>query len=74
MALIANNAVLNEETDPYQTIARLQREITRLRAELAIARGEGEDTSEELPDYEKERCVQLIKKTKLEYLIFIIQL
>jgi kinesin family protein 6/9 len=46
---------LNEETDPYLTIARLQREIARLKAELAIARGDGGDMSEELPEYEKER-------------------
>ncbi len=38
------------------TISRLQREITRLRAELAIARGEGNTHDEELPDYEVERC------------------
>lgn len=55
VALIANNAVLNEETDPYMTIARLQREIARLRTELAIARGDGMNNDEELPEYEIER-------------------
>ena len=37
-------------------IARLKREVARLKAELAIARGEiGGDATDDLPDYEKER-------------------
>ncbi|KAJ3149855.1 Kinesin- protein 6 [Geranomyces michiganensis] len=56
VALIANNAQLNEELDPRLLIARLKREVARLKTELAIARGEaGEHAGEELPDYEKER-------------------
>ncbi|KAJ3149071.1 Kinesin- protein 6 [Geranomyces variabilis] len=56
VALIANNAQLNEELDPRLLIARLKREVARLKAELAIARGEGgEHAGEELPDYEKDR-------------------
>lgn len=55
VALISNNAKLNEEMDPHLVIARLKREIVRLKAELAIARGEGEEGSDELPDYEIER-------------------
>ena len=56
MALIANNATLNEEMDPQLVIARLKREVARLRAELAIARGEGgEDGGDEMPEYEKQR-------------------
>ncbi|KAJ3273248.1 Kinesin- protein 6 [Terramyces sp. JEL0728] len=55
VALIANNATLNEELDPQLTISRLKAEIARLKAELAIARGETADNSEELPDYEKDR-------------------
>ena len=43
--------------DPYLTIARLQKEITRLKTELAIARGETGDSNEELPDYELERYI-----------------
>ncbi|TPX57666.1 hypothetical protein PhCBS80983_g03680 [Powellomyces hirtus] len=56
VALISNNAQLNEELDPRLLIARLKRENARLKTELAIARGEaGDHTGEELPDYEKER-------------------
>ncbi|KAJ3257397.1 Kinesin- protein 6 [Boothiomyces macroporosus] len=55
VALIANNATLNEELDPQLTIIRLKAEIARLRAELAIARGETTENNDELPDYEKER-------------------
>jgi kinesin family member 6/9 len=56
VALISNRAILNEELDPQLIIARLKREIARLRAELAIARGDtGQDDGEELPGYEKDR-------------------
>jgi kinesin family protein 6/9 len=56
VALIQNTAVLNEEVDPKLVIARLKREVARLKAELAIARGEaGGEGDGELPDYEKER-------------------
>jgi kinesin family protein 6/9 len=42
--------------DPYLVIARLKRQIVQLRAELAIARGEGEQNMDEaLPEYELER-------------------
>ncbi|KAI9345033.1 Kif6 type kinesin-like protein [Obelidium mucronatum] len=57
VALISNVAKLNEEVDPKLVIARLKREIQRLKAELAIARGETGDVSSELPDYEKTRFV-----------------
>ncbi|KAJ3243274.1 Kinesin- protein 6 [Chytriomyces hyalinus] len=55
VALISNRAMLNEELDPKLVIARLKREIVRLKAELAIARGETEGESGELPDYERDR-------------------
>eukprot|EP00833_Pecoramyces_ruminatium_P013722 jgi/Orpsp1_1/1187754/evm.model.d7180000059928.1 len=58
VSLISNKARLNEEIDPQLVIERLKREIVRLKTELAIARGEGEDSNEELPDYEKERVKQ----------------
>jgi len=58
VSLISNKAKLNEEIDPQLVIERLKREIVRLKTELSIARGEGEDSSEELPDYEKERVKQ----------------
>ena len=53
--MISNKAMLNEEVDPYLTIARLQKEITRLKTELAIARGDTGNMEEILPDYELER-------------------
>ena len=55
MALISNDARVNEEADPALVIARLRREIVRLRAELAVARGETGIEGDELPDYEKDR-------------------
>ncbi|KAI8819646.1 P-loop containing nucleoside triphosphate hydrolase protein [Fimicolochytrium jonesii] len=55
VALISNNATLNEELDPHLLIARLKREVARLKVELAIARGETGDQSDELPAYEIER-------------------
>lgn len=55
VALISNNATLNEEMDPKLVISRLKQEISRLKAELAIARGEGTEYTEELPEYEKSR-------------------
>lgn len=55
VALISNNAHLNEEMDPGMVIARLKKEIVILKAELAIARGESGDTDITLPDYEKEK-------------------
>jgi kinesin family member 6/9 len=52
---VSNEAKLNEELDPQLMIARLKQEISRLKAELAIARGEAEGYPDGLPDYEKER-------------------
>ncbi|KAJ3411076.1 Kinesin- protein 6 [Chytridiales sp. JEL 0842] len=60
VALIQNKAVLNEEQDPYAVIARLKKEILRLKAELAIARGEEGDGGE-LPEYEKARIRQAVE-------------
>ncbi|XP_016079242.1 PREDICTED: kinesin-like protein KIF6 [Miniopterus natalensis] len=40
VALIKNEAVLNEEIDPRLVIARLQKEVQELRDELALATGE----------------------------------
>ncbi|KAJ3191216.1 Kinesin- protein 6 [Irineochytrium annulatum] len=57
VALISNMARVNEEVDPKLLIAKLRREIARLKAELAIARGEGANGDEDLPGYEKERSV-----------------
>ncbi|KAJ3134119.1 Kinesin- protein 6 [Physocladia obscura] len=62
VALISNKAELNEEIDPKLIIAKLKREIVRLKSELAIARGEtGGDSSEELPEYEIDRIRQAVE-------------
>ncbi|XP_038199714.2 kinesin-like protein KIF6 [Arvicola amphibius] len=56
VALIKNEAVLNEEIDPKLMITRLQKEIADLKAELAMATGEWRTealTEEELQQLEK---------------------
>ena len=40
MALIKNDAILNEELDPKLMIVKLKREIVQLKEELAMATGE----------------------------------
>ncbi|KAI8613988.1 P-loop containing nucleoside triphosphate hydrolase protein [Chytriomyces sp. MP71] len=55
VALVSNRAQVNEEVDPQKIIARLKREVTRLKAELRIARGETGEEGDDLPDYEKDR-------------------
>ena len=52
VALVKNDAVLNEETDPSVTIARLKSEVSTLRAEIASlrARLEGQGRGDELAD------------------------
>ena len=49
VALIKNDAILNEELDPKLMIARLKREVQSLKEELAMATGEQrtDDLSEE---------------------------
>ncbi|KAJ3128891.1 Kinesin- protein 6 [Nowakowskiella sp. JEL0407] len=59
VALISNFATRNEELDPYVVIARLKREVARLKSELALAMG-GDDSSEVLPSYELERVKQAV--------------
>jgi kinesin family protein 6/9 len=46
---------MNEDIDPNLLIGRLKQEISRLKAELAIARGEANGFPDGLPDYEKEK-------------------
>ncbi|KAJ3219562.1 Kinesin- protein 6 [Dinochytrium kinnereticum] len=63
VALISNIAHVNEEVDPRLLIAKLRREIERLKAELAIARGEKGEVGWEgdvMPEYERERIKQAI--------------
>ncbi|KAM6185107.1 kinesin-like protein KIF6 [Rhynchocyon petersi] len=58
VALIKNEAVLNEEIDPKLVILRLQKEIQELRDELAIATGE--QRTEALTDAELLQLEKLI--------------
>ncbi|TPX35164.1 hypothetical protein SeMB42_g07223 [Synchytrium endobioticum] len=60
VALVSNNAQINEEVDPQMIITRLKREITRLKAELALTRGGGDHSEEDLPTYEKDRVRQAV--------------
>ncbi|KAG7225218.1 hypothetical protein INR49_014777 [Caranx melampygus] len=56
VALIKNEAILNEELDPALLIARLKREIESLKEELAMVTGEQRDdqlTMEEIQRLEK---------------------
>ncbi|XP_066467721.1 kinesin-like protein KIF6 [Tiliqua scincoides] len=59
VALIKNEAVLNEEIDPRLMIARLKKEILELKDELALATGE--HRSEELKEEELLQLVEQIK-------------
>lgn len=53
VALIKNDAILNEELDPKLVIARLKREVEQLKEELAMATGV--QRSEELSEEDLER-------------------
>jgi len=52
VALVKNDAVLNEETDPSVTIARLKSEVSTLRAEIGYLKGEAGE-GDELTDAER---------------------
>ncbi|CAH1780503.1 unnamed protein product, partial [Owenia fusiformis] len=60
VAMIKNDAILNEELDPKLLIAKLKAEIQELKSELAIATGE--QRSDELTQAELDRCRQLVKE------------
>lgn len=51
--MIKNDAVLNEELDPKLMIAKLKKEIQRLKDELALATGE--QRTDELTEDDLER-------------------
>ena len=55
VALIKNDAHVNEEMDLNMVIENLKKEIEMLRAELALLKGGGSDSSVPLPEYEIER-------------------
>ena len=61
MALIKNDAILNEELDPKLMIARLKKEIQQLKDELSMATGE--QRSEALTEEELQRLIN----TSLNY-------
>uniref|UniRef100_A0A3Q2QF69 Kinesin family member 6 n=1 Tax=Fundulus heteroclitus TaxID=8078 RepID=A0A3Q2QF69_FUNHE len=59
VALIKNEAILNEELDPALLIARLKREILSLREELAMVTGD--QRNEQLTAEEIQRLEELVK-------------
>uniref|UniRef100_UPI0037E93C34 kinesin-like protein KIF6 n=1 Tax=Semicossyphus pulcher TaxID=241346 RepID=UPI0037E93C34 len=59
VALIKNEAILNEELDPALLIARLKREIQSLKEELAMVTGEQRD--DQLSDEEIQKLEELVK-------------
>ena len=59
VALIRNEATVNEELDLRFLVEKLKRQIESLKAELAIARG-GEMSEGSLPDYEKARVKEAV--------------
>ena len=56
---IKNNVTANVSTDPRILIEKLRAEIARLRHELAVARGEEEDTP--ITDDERNQLISLLK-------------
>ena len=59
VALVKNDAFINEEHDPTQVIARLKREVQQLRDQLNL--GENESSGDLTPD-EIERCERLVRE------------
>jgi kinesin family protein 6/9 len=53
VALIKNEAILNEEIDPKLMVARLQSRVEELQQELLLVTGEGQ-RGDELTDEERE--------------------
>lgn len=59
VALIRNDAIVNEEIDPQTMIRRLKREVEQLKGELKALGGEEEDT---LTDEKKCICKKLVEE------------
>ena len=58
VALIKNDAILNEELDPKLMIARLKREVAQLKEELAMATGD--QRTDNLTDEDLDRCEEAV--------------
>lgn len=58
VAMISNKVGVNEEVDLRRVVARLRREIEKLKAELAVARGDT-GSLQNLAEWEIERWVRL---------------
>ena len=59
VAMIKNDAVLNEELDPKLMIEKLKREIAQLKDELAMATGE--QRTDALSEEDLDRCARLVR-------------
>jgi kinesin family protein 6/9 len=62
VALIKNEALVNEETDPTAMIAQLKGEVVRLKAELALATGGGSEDQGPLSAVEILRCREMVEQ------------
>ena len=60
VALIKNDAVLNEELDPKLLIIRLKKEVAQLKEEIAMLTGE--QRTDELTEEEREICAEAVKQ------------
>ncbi|XP_011403132.1 PREDICTED: kinesin-like protein KIF6 [Amphimedon queenslandica] len=72
VALIKNEALLNEEVDPSLMVARLQQRVEELKQELVLATGE--ERTDELTDEEKSSVrssvTEFIESKEMSYLSF----
>jgi kinesin family protein 6/9 len=59
VALIKNDAILNEELDPKLMIDKLKREVQQLKDELSMATGE--QRTDALTDDEMTRCEEIVR-------------
>lgn len=60
VAMIKNDAILNEELDPKLMIAKLKKEVAHLKEELAMATGE--QRTDALSKEDLERCEEMVKE------------
>jgi kinesin family protein 6/9 len=68
VALVKNEASINEEVEPEMVIERLRAEVKRLRDEVAFLQGKGDDDSDgeddagNLPQHELNELTEAVKK------------